>query len=356
METINVLEKIRQGSSGLFFPPGGKTLPNIHEKNLKLRRAARATILEGEANLRRDGRRIRLDRRLGLKPIIALTGPSGGGKTTFAELLKGHFQENCRLIRAYTTRAMRSGEADSSILSFLTRDQLSQIVEDDAATLPRKICQLAYYANEVYLAKYSQLIWALEANDLTILVSNLDRAINLKRNGLYGMHICYLSNRETMTPNRKRSVHQEYVRAKLPSTLERNDLEARLTHSVMTNGLVRAALIGQAPLTIDSVLCFRWNQIDWATGQLLDLIKGLSDQRTNSYHAEEFLSPARLQDSIVALVNRKESKIERMVRSESPNMASNLLSAISLIDTPLPMMPNYSVHGPGSPRPFPLLW
>lgn len=356
METINVLEKISQGSNGLFFPPGGKTLPNIHDKSPVLRRAARVTILEGEANLRRDGRRIRLDRRLGLKPIIALTGPSGAGKTTFAELLKGHFQENCRLIRTYTTRAMRSGEADNSIISFLTRDQLSQMVEDDATALPRQVCQLAYYANEAYLAKYSQLGWALEAKDLTLIVCNLDRAINLKRNGLYGMHICYLSNHETMTPNRTLRYSPEYERARPPSTLERNHLEARLTHSVMMNGLVRAALTGQAPLTIDSVLCFGWDQVDWAINQLLDLIKGLSGQRANPYHTGEFSSLAQLQESIVALVSRKEAKIERMVLNESSNTASNLLSTISLIDTPLSMIPNYSVHGPGSPRPFPILW
>ena len=108
--------------------------------------------------------------------IVALTAPSGAGKTTIARRLTQALPETRFSISA-TTRAPRSGERDSVDYFFLTEDAFRRRVEEG------DFIEFESYAGHLYGTLRSE-IERIAAEGVALLDIDVRGALNVKR--LYG--------------------------------------------------------------------------------------------------------------------------------------------------------------------------
>ena len=108
--------------------------------------------------------------------IVALTAPSGAGKTTIARRLTQALPETRFSISA-TTRAPRTGERDGVDYFFLTEDEFRRRVEED------DFVEFESYAGHLYGTLRSE-IERIAAEGIALLDIDVRGALNVKR--LYG--------------------------------------------------------------------------------------------------------------------------------------------------------------------------
>lgn len=355
----DALERIWNEPPGLHFVPRSTTLPNIWDEHEYRRLHAEYTIINGELCLRRDGQEIPIEQRIGKgAKILALTGPSGIGKTTLATHLMRALGPKCRTIRSYTTRERRRGETNSPFLSFLTRLQMEEMYQQDEKSWPRLIAMLYRFAYEDYLTRYPQMRYALAHSDWIVMACHADKAIKLKRSGLYSMHICYLGPRRLIAANERNLEYELGI-----TVPERNRVGWRHSHKVLMSGLARAAITGHIEPLIDSVLvtdCFderrlvsHWSprQIDEAVDQFLGIFEAMEGRPRNQEYARAFTYWSYLQEAIPEFIEKNEAVIEELLKLDT--CLEPELDPLHSLSNTLQLLDEYALLGPGSPRPFP---
>ncbi len=350
-------KRIKASPPGLTMNPWTTILPNVLSANRWERQVAEWTVLTGEAALLRDGvlEDLPLELRLDV-PMVALTGPSGVGKTTLANHLWQASRLPLRTFRRYATRTPRRGErkGENRYFRFIGKAHAERMIERNFTNSPRHLALGNCFAWQWTLLSYPGLSYDLRASQQggIILPCHLDTALKLKKRGFYSLVICYKA--APWHISLEHIEHQEF-RPHQPES----EAWWRSIHALVMDGLVDEAFERPAlGPSIDAVLVAErysqterdllWNkyQLSEVSSQLTQLYAGTLGVANIQPVADAFAHTRELKTAILSLVKNRAGEIRELAHTPAVQQALNGQEIVGAIP-----LPDYRLFGPGDTHP-----
>lgn len=89
--------------------------------------------------------------------IIAITGPSGVGKTTYSKKLADYYSQTARKSIVYTTRKKRANEKDGEQYFFIDKTKFDEMMKNNLFACYTNFCDNMYGIERSYINQVTQV-------------------------------------------------------------------------------------------------------------------------------------------------------------------------------------------------------